>query len=316
MALVELYQKYTSLGRFVVAASLLLFAACGSLDNADLSGNADSKELRDSKRISEIYFTDETLKNCVLAQGKEYVFELQTLTCGGGITNLTGLEHFTGLAYLDLSSNNISDLSPLETLTNISSLFLSHNSQIKDISALSNMSQLTVLDSNYTSIEDISPIDIAENMSYLGLIDNKISDLSPITGLQKIYGINLEGNGLTDISYLNNLSNVVLLYIDDNDFTTIPVLDSLTSIEFISMSNNHIDELCNLSTLETLKGINLKNCDISADVSCLATLPAISDGKDLKIDFDGSTLADCSDINDIVSAMGESKVVRPNNCPL
>ena len=58
------------------------------------------------------------------------------------ITDISGIEKFTNLTDLDLSSNSISDISALSGLTNLSDLVLSANS-ISDISALSGLKNLT-----------------------------------------------------------------------------------------------------------------------------------------------------------------------------
>ncbi len=60
------------------------------------------------------------------------------------ITNLTGLEHCTGLIELVLWGNNISDLSPLAGLTNLEYLDLDEN-QISDPSALAELANLQCL---------------------------------------------------------------------------------------------------------------------------------------------------------------------------
>ncbi len=77
------------------------------------------------------------------------------------ISNLTGLEFATNLAYLDLEDNYyISDLSPLQGLVKLKTLRLSGN-----------------------RISDLSPLKRLVNLTELLLHDNRISDFSPIAGL-------------------------------------------------------------------------------------------------------------------------------------
>ena len=60
------------------------------------------------------------------------------------ITDISGIEKFTNLTDLDLSSNSISDISALSGLTNLTKLYLGWNS-ISDIRALSGLTNLTSL---------------------------------------------------------------------------------------------------------------------------------------------------------------------------
>ena len=61
------------------------------------------------------------------------------------ITDITPLTHLDNLTELYLYNNQISDIGPLSNLTNLNRLYL-YSNQINDISPLSNLSNLTVLD--------------------------------------------------------------------------------------------------------------------------------------------------------------------------
>ena len=129
-----------------------------------------------------------------------------------GIRNLTGLEHATNLQWLDLgtvrvnnesvNSNDISNLSPLSNLTNLRLLDLASNS-ISDISALSNLTNLTWLTLWNNSISDISALSNLTNLERLFLRGNSISDISPLvanTGLGSGDTVDLRSNPLSSTS--------------------------------------------------------------------------------------------------------------------
>ncbi|MDP6583081.1 MAG: leucine-rich repeat domain-containing protein, partial [Anaerolineales bacterium] len=61
------------------------------------------------------------------------------------ITDLTGLEHCTGLTTLNLYRNEIIDISALANLTNLTHLEL-HGNQLSDVSPLTNLTKLEKLD--------------------------------------------------------------------------------------------------------------------------------------------------------------------------
>jgi Leucine-rich repeat (LRR) protein len=72
--------------------------------------------------------------------------ELSTLNCShAGVTNLDGLEVFTGIAKLKLSANNIRDISPIAALTILELLQLDNNGVI-DTTPLLELPALLELD--------------------------------------------------------------------------------------------------------------------------------------------------------------------------
>ena len=118
-----------------------------------------------------------------------------------GITSLDGLEGFANLEFLELGSNQISDISPLAGLTQLSSLGLGDN-QISDISLLAGLTQLTGLSLDDNQISDISPLVGLTQLSFLGLDRNQVSDISPLTGLTALGFLRLNDNQIGDISPL------------------------------------------------------------------------------------------------------------------
>lgn len=75
-----------------------------------------------------------------------------------GISDITPLKSLTNLTTLSLSGNNISDIRPLTSLTNLTSLSLRDN-KISDITPLKSLTKLTTLDLIGNPIENkICPI--------------------------------------------------------------------------------------------------------------------------------------------------------------
>ena len=72
-----------------------------------------------------------------------------------GITELSGIEHCTGLAYVYLAGNEIVDLGPLSELAKLQQLDVSQN-QIVDVTPLGGLSQLKTLYLSDNQIVDIA----------------------------------------------------------------------------------------------------------------------------------------------------------------
>lgn len=85
---------------------------------------------------------------------------------------------------LDLSDNQISDISSLENLINLEKLELSDN-EIKDISPLQNLKNLKELNLKCDEFTDISPLANLVNLEYLGLECGYCSPKEEIEKLQK-----------------------------------------------------------------------------------------------------------------------------------
>ena len=104
----------------------------------------------------------------------------------------------SGATVLSLSFNNISDLSPLAGLTNLTYLYLNDNN-ISDLSPLAGLTNLEVvlwLDNN--SITDLTPLAGLTNLEVLYLTFNNITDVTPLAGLTNLTELSLRGNNISD----------------------------------------------------------------------------------------------------------------------
>ena len=164
------------------------------------------------------------------------------------ITDLTGLASAINLEKLNLSGNNISDVSPIVNL-GIFRLYLSGNN-ISDISPLENLDSLSVLDLSGNNISDVSPIaswNLANwrNLGWLDLSDNTISDISPLENLDNLDAfldvLDLSDNNISNVSPLAKLGNLGELRLGGNPITDVTPLiglrDSGIVIEGVSFDD-------------------------------------------------------------------------------
>ena len=118
-----------------------------------------------------------------------------------GISDLTGLETATNLVNLNLMDNHISDVTPLANLTQLTELWLNGN-DITDISALADLKNLIQLNLNGNDVVDISPLTDLTHLIGLGLQANYITDISPLSGMKNLTQLNLNHNSqqLVDVT--------------------------------------------------------------------------------------------------------------------
>ena len=130
---------------------------------------------------------------------------------GRGISDLTGLESATDLTWLYLASNNITNISVLAGLTNLTHLNLSDNS-ITDISPLSGLTNLTWLVLSDNNIRNISPLATAVLLATTVEIDLQRNPLN--TASTDIHIPALQARGVHIISIES-----AILTVSDNTLT-------------------------------------------------------------------------------------------------
>ena len=172
----------------------------------------------------------------------------------GEIQSIADIKYFTSLSVLDLTDNNISDISPLAELTNLTLIFISYNNisdisplanltaltsllisdnNISDISPLANLTALTSLDISHNDISDISPLAKLTALTYLDIGESNVSDISPLANLTALETLDISLTNVTDISPLAGLTNLKVLYLYETPVTDLSPLDGIEGLEIL-----------------------------------------------------------------------------------
>lgn len=172
------------------------------------------------------------------------------------MTDLTGMEHATNIAWLSLAENHVSDLSPLAELFKLETLYLWAN-PISDLSPLANLGNLKALDLGgrrisdlrtlanlmwlenlnlrYNDIEDIAPLVNLKNLTRLSLSHNQIIDVSPLANLTNLEKLSIQNNKITDHSPLNALSLTIFEYDENCVLPSLPIHERIEKRRFPSI---------------------------------------------------------------------------------
>ena len=202
--------------------------------------------------------------------------ELQYLySYNKNIADLTGLEHATNLATLELFDNRINDITPLTNLTNLMGLYLGGN-QINDITQIGKINSLTKLSLYRNPIQDISPLSQLTNLSELVLGNNQITDISPLADLTQLQALYLGDDPITDITPLTHLKQLTKLSLYETPVSDIPILKELTQLETLNLNDNQISDLSPLSEMKNLKELYLGGNQIR-DISQLSELSQLKE---------------------------------------
>ncbi len=261
------------------------------------SSNSDSDVIK--KRIEKLKTAKEKYESgqYVLICGVQYevtttVLDLSNKNIHSG--RLTDLVKLTELTNLNLSGNQISDLSFLIGLDKLESLDLSKN-QITDISPLSELTQLRTLHLDDNKITDFTPLYKLENLTMLTISgievkasqmkelkeklpncliynDEADTDVVEISLGSKTFSsdatkLDLSDCGITDIAQLSICTNLEELDLSGNYISDISPLIDIPNLVIVDLSDNKISDIRPLMSLTTIEHLNLAGNSISSITS-------------------------------------------------
>lgn len=169
--------------------------------------------------------------------------ELTSLSVGGcGLTDLSGIEYFTGLTYLECGYNQLTSL---------------------DVSGLTNLTELICYYNQLTSL-DVSKL---TNLQELSCFENKLTELD-VSGLTNLTTLNCDLNQLTTLNVVG-LSKLKELGCYKNQLTELD-LTGLTGLEGMDCSQNKLTEL-DITPLTALENLHSGAQDITGNMTLYLT---------------------------------------------
>ena len=222
---------------------------------------------------SQIKFKDENLKKALLKTMKNQRLiadNASEITYGdakklyhadityGNITNLSGIENFTGLNRIDFDHNNISDLSPLSNITSLESIYASYN-KISNLTPLKSLSSLECLRADNNKITDFSTIENLTNLNTLYLGDNSgITNFDTLKKFTNLTDLNLDDTQFSDLNIIKDLKNLKLLYLQAAKVSDLSPISNLTNLTSLRLYGNQITSIAPLRNLTKLTDLGLE----------------------------------------------------------
>ncbi len=191
-----------------------------------------------------------------------------------GISDLSGLEYFTGLERLKLQGNQIQDLKPLQNLTHLTELWLRKN-KVSDLTPLQGLTELKTLLLTNNAVSDFQPLKGLQNLNQLVFENNKVKDLTPLKDLHNLTSLDVSGNSVVDLTPLAGLSKLKWLQANNCNLTKLPDFKNLTELYQFRLDNNKITDLTPLKDAAKLDYVNLSNNQVS-DLTPLQDLKVLS----------------------------------------
>ena len=170
------------------------------------------------------------------------------------LTDVSPLVGLTQLTSLIVSSNSINDISPLAGLTHLTRLQLDGN-EIVDVGPLAGLTHLTHL--QLSGIRDAGPLAGLTQLTHLGLAGGTIRDVSPLAGLTELQTLLLEGNQIVDVGPLASLTHLTHLQLQGNQISDITPLTHLGNLRQLKLAKNPIQDTAPLATLQNLESVDI-----------------------------------------------------------
>ena len=140
----------------------------------------------------------------------------------------------------------MSNISALSELKNLTELNLTRNS-VSDISALSELPNLTKLYLDINSISDISALSELKNLTHLSLAGNNIHDISDLSGLKNLEVLNVTANAIND-PYTEEKLEALGFSVNYNAISDFSVVLELPDLQYIMWEGNPVEDMSPLET--------------------------------------------------------------------
>ncbi|NXN31555.1 LRC23 protein, partial [Nycticryphes semicollaris] len=192
------------------------------------------------------------------------------------LTDISLLERFIHLRYVDLSENKLQDLSPLSSLTHL--LWLKVDRNLLTSAWMQELPYLQIISFAHNRIRDMEGI-THPRLATLSLEGNKIQTALGLSHGQlfSLQTLELRGNTLESTAGLS-LPKLRNLYLAQNAIQSLEGLEGLGQLTTLHLRDNKLktlDGFC--SSMKCLQYLNLRNNGISSiqEVGKLQVLPML-----------------------------------------
>ena len=200
--------------------------------------------------------------------------------------DLTGIPFASGLESLDLFNSPVEDLAPLRHLSALEDLgirsgYTPHpdHGDYNDYRVTSPPPEADLNDFTHLplrafgisgyQVRDLTPVQKMRQLTGLGVSFGRVSDITPLAGLHRLRSLGLSYNYIGDLEPLAGLVGLRSLSLAGNLITDIAPLAKMWDLQFVRLRNNRISEIEALAGMEVVRQIELERNAVS-DIEPLA----------------------------------------------
>ncbi|XP_060606881.1 leucine-rich repeat-containing protein 23-like [Ruditapes philippinarum] len=234
----------------------------------------------EEEKVPDVLLTEEMMSECLsllckTGDGLAHAYvkiDIKERT----LTNISLLKSFIHLRYVDVSKNNLKDISPLSALTHM--LTLNANENMLASAKLEEMPFLQVAMFNNNKITTTEGVN-HPMLEHLSMNNNEITKVTGLDAgkLSRLHTLELRGNKLTSTEGIcqPNLKN---LFLGANVIKTLEGMDKLTGVTTVHLRENQLSQLDGFSEEnKMLQYINMRGNNVSdvKEIKKLASIPML-----------------------------------------
>ena len=192
--------------------------------------------------------------------------DVYTIDCprgddGDQVRSLAGIERLTSVREIDLTGQDVSDLGPLAALTGLTSLRLTNNAAVADLSALVGL-PLSNLGLSGTGVADLQPLARTTSLQFVGLSGTGVSDLGPLARSVGLVELTVAHAAVADLSPLAGAASLSKLDVRDNQVADVTPLASMPALDELWVGGNPVVDLRPLLDAPALLGVDVEGLDL------------------------------------------------------
>ena len=180
------------------------------------------------------------------------------------LSDVTPLASLTSLEILNLDDTQVKDLTPLANLTKLESLSLS-STPVQNVKPLAGLTKLEGLYLDGTQVSDVSPLKELTNLEELSLYSTPVSDAKPLAGMTELSSLSLQNTQVSDVGPLARLTKLECLWLDPSGVNDVKPLAGLTQLRILSLGFTQVSDVSPLTKLSNLKELHLNNTQVSEE---------------------------------------------------
>ena len=138
---------------------------------------------------------------------------------------------------VDCQTMGITDITGLETMPNLETIWLNNNGGITNLDPIKNLAKVRSLSLNFVNVTDadLPGLVTSPDLIRLGLWRSGLTDISALSTAASLQSLTLRDNQITDVSHLTTLTDLNYLFLEDNEIDDISPLSGLVSLETLQL---------------------------------------------------------------------------------
>ena len=201
-----------------------------------------------------------------------YACEIDTQLSGSGsppyvpkwLFDVLGADYFSSVAEVTGLQTDLSDVTPLASLTSLEILNLD-DTQVKDLTPLANLTKLESLSLSNTPVQNVKPLAGLTKLEGLYLDGTQVSDAKPLAGMTELSSLSLQNTQVSDVGPLARLTKLECLWLDPSGVNDVKPLAGLTQLRILSLGFTQVSDVSPLTKLSNLKELHLNNTQVGEE---------------------------------------------------